>query len=115
MNASRIFIRIARLRLHGYYGHMKAVNIAELKNRLSFYLNEVKSGHEVLVRDRNIPIARILPVTHESSDDELLLLAAEGKIRLGEGEIGDEFWDLPAPRVPTTAIRKAVAEERKRE
>jgi hypothetical protein len=34
---------------------MKAVNIAKLKNRLSFYLNEVKAGHEVLVRDRNNP------------------------------------------------------------
>jgi prevent-host-death family protein len=94
---------------------MKTVNIAELKNRLSFYLNEVKAGHEVLVRDRNTPIARILPVTHESPDNELLALAAEGKIRLGEGEIDESFWRLPAPRVSAEAIRKALEEERQGE
>jgi hypothetical protein len=31
---------------------MKSVNIAELKNRLSVYLNDVKAGEEILVRDR---------------------------------------------------------------
>ena len=29
---------------------MKSVNIAELKKRLSFYLNEARAGHEVIVR-----------------------------------------------------------------
>ena len=31
---------------------MKSVNIAELKNHLSVYLNDVKAGEEILVRDR---------------------------------------------------------------
>jgi prevent-host-death family protein len=38
---------------------MRSVNIAELKNRLSLYINEVKAGEGILVRDRNLPIARI--------------------------------------------------------
>ena len=29
---------------------MKSVNIAELKNRLSVYINDVKAGEEILVR-----------------------------------------------------------------
>jgi prevent-host-death family protein len=90
---------------------MKAVNIAELKNRLSFYLNEVRAGHEVLVRDRNNPIARIVPIQWPD-DDELLVLAAQGKIRLGKGSIDDSFWDLPAPRVATDALRRALKQER---
>ena len=36
---------------------MKSVNIAELKDRLSGYLNDVKAGEEILVRDRNQPVA----------------------------------------------------------
>src|SRR5262245_56424930 len=47
---------------------MKTVNIAELKNRLSLYLNEVRAGHEVLVRDRNTPIARIVPIAHGTNE-----------------------------------------------
>lgn len=71
---------------------MKSVNIAELKNRLSSYLTEVKAGEEILVRDRNLPIARIVPLAQASGDEDLLALAAQGKLRLGEGTIDDSFW-----------------------
>lgn len=92
---------------------MKSVNIAELKNRLSFYLNEVKAGEEILVRDRNLPIARIVPLAHAADGDaELLALAAQGKIRLGEGALDESFWELPAPRVSADALRRALEQER---
>ena len=58
---------------------MKSVNIAELKNRLSVYLNDVKAGEEILVRDRNQPIARIVPLVPSRDEDEkLLALASQG-------------------------------------
>ena len=69
---------------------MKSVNIAELKNRLSHYLQEVRAGEEILVRDRQQPIARIVPFPQPGDTDaEMLRLAAEGKVRLGEVE-GEE-------------------------
>jgi antitoxin (DNA-binding transcriptional repressor) of toxin-antitoxin stability system len=37
---------------------MKSVNIAELKNRLSLYLKEVRAGEEIVIRDRDLAIAR---------------------------------------------------------
>ena len=40
---------------------MIAVNIAVLKAKLSFYLGQVKQGNEILVMDRNTPVARMLP------------------------------------------------------
>ena len=92
---------------------MKSVNIAELKNRLSLYLNEVRAGEEILVRDRNNPIARIVPLGRSSKEDhELAALAAKGKVKLGEGEIDDSFWDLPAPRIPAAILRRALELER---
>lgn len=91
---------------------MKSVNIAELKNRLSFYLNDVKAGEEILVRDRDIPIAKIVPLSQVESDTELVALAAQGKVRLGEGELDESFWQLPAPRVGATAIRQVIEQER---
>ena len=40
---------------------MKAVNVAELKNRLSHYLRIVRGGEPILVRDRDRVIARLEP------------------------------------------------------
>lgn len=41
---------------------MKTVKIAELKDRLSEHLRAVERGAEVVVTDRNRPIARIVPI-----------------------------------------------------
>ena len=92
---------------------MKSVNIAELKNRLSVYLNDVKGGEEILVCDRNQPVARIIPLARSSNEDEeLLALASEGKLRLGEGHVEDSFWQMPAPRVSAAILRRSVEQER---
>lgn len=92
---------------------MKTVNIAELKNHLSGYLNDVKAGEEILVRDRNQPVARIIPLARSrNEDEELLALASQGKVRLGEGVIDESFWDMPAPRVSAAALRRAIEQER---
>ena len=41
---------------------MKQPGVAELKARLSEYLKLVKSGHEVLIKERGMPIAKIVPL-----------------------------------------------------
>jgi prevent-host-death family protein len=40
---------------------MKQARIAELKAKLSEYLRAVRGGDEVLVLDRDTPVARIVP------------------------------------------------------
>ncbi len=92
---------------------MRKVNIAELKNRLSAYLNEVKAGEEILIRDRDVPIARIVPLKASDYATERLKLAAEGKIRLGSGaQLDDAFWSLPAPKIPVREVRRIINEDR---
>ena len=92
---------------------MKSVNVAEFRNNLSSYLSEVKAGQEIVVRDRTGPIAQIIPLKPLSEDErELLALAVEGKARLGEGAIGEEFWELPGPYVPLEILRRVMEEER---
>jgi prevent-host-death family protein len=77
---------------------MKSVNITELKNRLKVYLNDVKAGEEILVRDRNQPVARIVPlVRSRDEDEELLALASQGKLRLGQRLLEESLWEMPAP------------------
>ena len=45
---------------------MKTVKIAELKNHLSEHLRAVEAGAELVVTDRDRPIARIVP--HKVAD-----------------------------------------------
>ncbi len=95
---------------------MKSVNVADLKDNLSAYLNRVVQGEEVVIRNRKKPIAKIVPFTSEDSDAEDLALAAEGKLRLPEKRMTERawksFWSMPAPRVPLKKIVRAVLKDR---
>ena len=76
---------------------MQIVNIAELKNNLSAYLEQVKNGEELTVKDRNRPVARLIPLTAgEDLDAEEEALVAAGLMRLLTKEKSDDFLALPA-------------------
>jgi len=86
------------------------VNIAALKNGLSRYLAEVRQGEELLIRDRKVPIAKIVPLRAFGQDGEPeaeeLALAAASKLRLPEAALPASFWSMPAPRL---ALKRVVA------
>ena len=87
---------------------MRSVNIADLKNNLSRYLDEVRRGSEVLVKDRNKPIARIVPLTPEGDDEvEFMELIAAGGARLPRTSepLPDSFWKgLPKSNIDLIAL-----------
>jgi prevent-host-death family protein len=71
--------------------------IAELKNNLSRYINVVRGGGEVVVLDRDTPVARIVPFdrragdlpaagrgTAAPDDERLAELERQGVIRRGD-------------------------------
>jgi antitoxin (DNA-binding transcriptional repressor) of toxin-antitoxin stability system len=47
---------------------MSVVNVAVLKEKLSYYLSLVKSGEEIVVTSHRHRVARILPVTAPSAE-----------------------------------------------
>ena len=98
---------------------MKTANIAELKNRLSVYLNEVKRGGEVLVSERNVPFAKIVPLRNtDDYDAEEMELVAKGLMSLPEDDspLPDSFWDDDdLPSVPLDVVLKVLREERDEE
>lgn len=74
---------------------MKKAGIAALKNNLSRYLDQVKSGESILVMDRNQPVAQIVPLqgasrTSISQEDRLSRLERKGLIR--RGSPGNRAW-----------------------
>ena len=95
---------------------MRSVNIAVLKNELSRYLSEVRQGEEFLIRDRKIPIAKIVPLRQAGEPGaEELALAASGKLRLPETALPASFWSMPAPRLTLKRAIAAVRAERDEE
>jgi prevent-host-death family protein len=94
---------------------MKTVNVARLKNQLSLYLSYVRRGGHVLVKDRNTPIAKIVPLSvSQTEDEEILAMAAAGVVRLPEvaGAVPDWFDDLLRSRRTKTTAERLIREER---
>jgi prevent-host-death family protein len=91
---------------------VKTAAVAKLKAQLSQYLARVKAGEEILVTERNVPVARIVPVARGAGDARLRELERQGLLRLGSGKLPRNFWKLPRGRDPKARVRKAVAEER---
>jgi prevent-host-death family protein len=105
---------------------MQTVNIAELKKNLSYYLRQVRQGNEITIKDRNQIIARIVPATQSADyDEELLELAAQGKVKLPDQPPDPNLWrklkparlktkrkKMKPPEIPLTA--EDLAKELKR-
>jgi prevent-host-death family protein len=66
---------------------MRTANIGTLRNQLSAYLKYVRNGEEVVICDRNVPVARILPFHPADWSDRQAALAAAGKIKLPVAEM----------------------------
>jgi len=80
---------------------MRTVNVAKLKDQLSKYLTYAKSGEEIVIRDRNLPVAKLVPFSAEGADAQELQLVAEGKLRLPKVRL--DVKELL--KVPTGAVR----------
>lgn len=95
---------------------MKTTNIAELKNHLSVYLDEVKRGGQVLVSERNVPFAKIVPLNYtDDYEAEELELVAKGIMTLPEDDspLPDSFWeDEGLPNIPLEKILEVIREDR---
>jgi prevent-host-death family protein len=89
---------------------MIAVNIAELKARLSSYLQRVRSGEEIVIRDRNLPVAKLVPLLSSEVSTQELALAASGQLRLPTEEFNErKFWSIGS-RDPVTDEVVEIAE-----
>jgi prevent-host-death family protein len=91
---------------------MRSTNIADLRNRLTQYLKEVRAGEEIVVRDRQRPIAKIIPFSVEDDDQGDADLVAAGLMRKGTGRLPASFWKARRPGVPLAAVIAAVGADR---
>ena len=92
---------------------MRSVNVAELKNQLSKYLTFARSGEEIVIRDRNLPVAKLIPFSAGDASDEELLLVAAGKMRLPKESADlEKLLKVPSGRTMGRGVTGALLEER---
>ncbi len=92
---------------------MKTTAITELKAHLSDYLNQVKSGTEVLVTERGRPVAKIVPFSGKQRPRQSLSkMEKQGLIKLGKGKLPQDFWTLPRGKDPQGLVLKALLQDR---
>jgi len=70
------------------------VKIAELKSKLSEYLRSVRRGNEVVIKDRETPIARIVPYEERPQRERLAIRPAQGSLK----EVDRILANLPRPK-----------------
>lgn len=92
---------------------MRSVNVAELKNRLSKYLRFAKEGEEIIIRDRSLPVAKLVPFSSAEANEEELLLVAAGKMRLPKRSVRvGELLRIPTGSVAGSEGIQALLDDR---
>jgi prevent-host-death family protein len=92
---------------------MRTVNISDLKARLSAHIQLVKDGEEVLVCDRNKPVARIVPCRLTDLSDQEQRLVARGVLTLPlKRRAASVSWPTPPGNVSDEVMEQVQQDER---
>lgn len=92
---------------------MRRASIATLKAHLSEYIDAVKAGEDVIVTDRNKPVARLCPVSVPAREEARLIeLVRAGLVRPATRPLPRTFWRQRRSRDPQSKVLAALMEER---
>ena len=88
--------------------------MVELKAKLSEHLRQVKSGHELIVTERGIPVARILPLDDsERRSTRRLRLTRSGALKPGRGKLPPALKLPPQGLASGKSVVEALLDERR--
>jgi prevent-host-death family protein len=94
---------------------MKTESISSAKNRLSALIRRVQRGEAVLITDRGVPVAKLVPVQlGPGVPERIVALAQQGLARLPT-QVPDADWlDQPRPRLASgPSVVDLLLEERR--
>lgn len=90
----------------------RTTSVVQLKARLSEYLRIVKAGHEVVITERGVPVARVVPLDEtERKSTRRARLARAGLLKAGRGKLPK--WFLQAPAGEPSGVLDALLAERR--
>jgi prevent-host-death family protein len=92
---------------------MRTVNISDLKARLSAHIQYVRDGEELLVCDRNKPVARIVPCSTDDEPERERRLIARGVMTPPlKKRSSPASWPDPPGNISDEVMEKLWQEER---
>jgi prevent-host-death family protein len=92
----------------------RTASVVELKAKLSEHLRQVKSGHELIVTERGIPVARILPLDDsERRSTRRLRLTRSGALKPGRGKMPAALKEPPPGAPAGISVVDALLAERR--
>jgi prevent-host-death family protein len=88
-------------------------SVVDLKARLSEYLRLVKAGREIVVTERGVPVARLLPLDDaERKSSRRTRLARDGTLRPGRGRLPRTLHQPPSGERVGAGVLAALLAER---
>lgn len=99
---------MTKLVILGYNAPMRTAKISEFKAKLSAHIEYVKRGHDVLILDRNTPVARLTRVgSIDNYDERTRRLITKGVLSppIEPRKPGDKW---PGPVGPTRITREIM-------
>jgi prevent-host-death family protein len=92
---------------------MRTVNISVLKAHLSAHIEMVRNGEEVLVCDRNKPVARIVPCSTDDEPERERRLIARGILTPPlKKQSSPVSWPNPPGNISDEVMEQLWREER---
>jgi len=93
----------------------RKIGLRELKNRLSHYIRQVRSGHEIQVTDRGEVVAELVPprrrATPANGREGLVDLARRGLVTIGLPNDPKVYRRMPR-RLKAGELQQLIDEER---
>ena len=91
----------------------RTTTVVDLKARLSEHLRLVKAGHEVVITERNVPVARLVPLDErERKSTRRLRLTRAGALKPGSGKLPQAFKRPPSGAIDGGSVVDALLAER---
>ena len=91
----------------------RTASVVDLKARLSEHLRQVKSGHELIVTERGVPVARLLPLDDsERRSTRRFRLTRSGVLRPGRGKLPEQLKRAPEGASSGAGVLAALLAER---
>ena len=100
----------------GYHGHLgghkvRSTNIADLRSHLTRYLKEVRAGEKIVIRHRQLPSAKIVPLEHDDDAENSALVAA-GLMRRAKCALPASLWRVRRPAIKRDVAANTVSRDR---
>lgn len=91
----------------------RTTSVVELKSRLSEHLRLVKAGHELIVTERGVPVARMVPLDQDDKrSTRRIRLTRAGALRPGRGRLPVLLKRAPAGGNEGAGVLAALLDER---